>query len=435
MKTLRILWILSLTMGMTLSAVNAVAQETGGSSDNIMVTRHFTGVWDQPNQESQGLTLEVIEQVDGSRRAVAYWFTYGADRQSAWILGIGDLVDNRIEFQLYQSTDVGFMQDNLPGDDSVHSIGTMTMVFDSCDSGDVSFETDDANIGSGAFEIHRIAEIMNTHCSGGISDDMHADAMFSEQRMALTSAREGVNADGHARYEDHPGRMQFDIDVNGLADGEYHLYVGGQNRGVLTVVDGHGEMEFRSPGETGTMLMNFDPREMLVEIHDDQGVVLSSFENRFAQDEHDHYGSGDHHYDCDSGGGMGGGGMGGGGMGGGMHECVNEGEYIDIEADLDSTGVLPGAKGEADWKMNTDRVVFTVEIEDVPAGSYTLKVGGTEEGAINAFEMHDGEVFGRISFRDPAVSGMDPLDFEPRGQKVEVLQGDDVILEVNFPTE
>jgi len=434
MKIIRLLSILSMTVGLILSGVNAFAQGSGGPADNIMVTRHFTGVWDQPNQESQGLTLEVIEQLDGSRRAVAYWFTYGADRQSAWILGIGDLVDNRIEFALYESRDVGFMQNNLPGDDSVHSIGTMTMVFDSCDSGNATFETDDANIGSGSFEIHRIAEIMNTHCSGGISDDMHADAMFSEQRMILTSAREGVAGDGHARYEDHPGHMEFDIDVNGLADGEYHLYVGGQDRGVLSVTDGHGEMEFRSPGETGTMLMNFDPRDMLVEIRDDQGVVLSSFENRFAQDEHDHYGSDDHHYDCESRG-MGGGGMGGGGMGGGMHECVNEGEYIGIEADLVNTGALPDAKGDAEWKMNTDRVVFSVEIEDVPAGSYKLKVGGTEVGTINAFQMHDGEVYGRISFRDPAASGIATLDFEPRGQQIEVLQGDDVILEVNFPTD
>jgi len=435
MKISRLLLTLLLAMGMTVSAVDAFAQEPGGSMDQIMVTRNFTGVWEQPNQESQGLTLEVIEQVDGSRRAVAYWYTYGADRQSAWMVGIGDLVDNRIDFELFESSDVGFMQDNLPGDDAVHAIGTMSMVFDSCDNGDVTFETDDANIGSGSFEIHRIAEIMNTHCSGGISDDMHEDAMHSEQRLALEPAREGITGGGHARYGDQPGHMEFDIDVSGLEDGEYHLYVGGQDRGVLTVMDGQGEMEFRSPGETGTMLMTFDPRDMLLEIRDDQGVVLSSYENRFDQDEHDHYGSDDHHYDCTSGGGMGGGGMGGGGMGGGMHECVNEGEYIDIDADLVSTGALAGAKGEADWKMYTDRVVFSVSIEDVPAGAYTLKVGGTEEGTINAFQMHDGEVYGRISFRDPAVSGMGVLNFEPRGQAIEVLQGDNVILEVNFPTE
>jgi len=100
-----------------------------------------------------------------------------------------------------------------------------------------------------------------------------------------------------------------------------------------------------------------------------------------------------------------------------------------------NTGVLSDAKGEADWKMNTDRVEFSVEIEDVPVGSYMLKVGGIEEGVIEAFEMHNGAVYGHIKFRDPETTGREYLDFEPRGQKIEVFQGNSVILEANFPTE
>jgi len=433
MKLIKLFSIISLTIGMTLSGSNLFAHVSGDSADSFMVTRHFTGAWDQVNQESQGLTLEVIEQADGSRKSVAYWYTYGADRKSAWYLGIGDLIDNRIEFELYDSTDVGFMQDAKIGDDSVHSIGTMTVVFDSCDSGSVTFDTNHAEVGSGSFDIERISEVMNTHCTGGISDDMHADAMFGEQRLALTSAREGITGNGHARYEDFPGHMEFEVEMEGLPDGDYHLYIGMQDRGVLSVLDGHGRLEFRSPGETGIMLMTFDPRDMLIEIHDDQGVVLSSYEYRFTQDERDYHGGGDddHHYGCMPG--MGGGGMGGGGMGGGMHECVDDGEYIEIEAAMVNTGVLSSAKGEADWRMNTDRVEFSVKIEDVPVGSYTLRSGGVEVGNIEAFAMHDGEVFGHISFRDPETTGREHLDFEPRGEKIEVLQGGNVILEVNFP--
>ena len=89
----------------------ASAHEPGGAlgHDGIMVTRHFTGLWDQVDQEAQGITLQVVEQSDGSRRAVAYWFTYGADRKTAWFVAIGDLVENRIEFELYDSTGVGFL--------------------------------------------------------------------------------------------------------------------------------------------------------------------------------------------------------------------------------------------------------------------------------------------------------------------------------------
>jgi hypothetical protein len=439
---------ITLAIGLFSSGTNLFAHGSGSGSgssmDELMVTRHFTGAWSQVDQESQGLSLEVVEQLDGSRRAVAYWYTYGKDRKTAWYLGVGDLIDDRIEFNLKDSVDVGFMEDDTPGNDSVHSIGTMTIVFGSCDTGVVTYDTDHEEVGSGTFNVVRVSEVMNTHCSGGISDDMHADAMFGEQRLELTSAREGITGNGHARYEDFPGHMEFEIEVEGLPDGDYHLYVGMQDRGDFTVHEGHGEMEFASPGETGKMRMTFDPRGMQIEIHDNGGVVLSSFNNIFEDDDHGHHGDGDghhgdddHNYDCEFGSGSGhgmGGGM-GGGMGDGMAGCVDDGEFIEIEADLVNTGMLPDAKGEVEWEMNSDRVMFSVEIEDVPVGSYTLVVGGNAVGVIEAFEMHAGDVFGHITFRDPEVHGREHLDFEPRGQKVEVLQGDSVILEVEFPEE
>lgn len=431
MRAIRYIPTITLAIGLLGSGTNLFAHgaDSDASMDDFMVTRHFTGAWTQVNQESQGFSLEVVEQLDGSRRATAFWYTYGEDRKTAWYLAIGDLVDDRIEFVLYDSIDVGFMQDASPGDDSVHRVGTMTIAFDNCDSGVVTYETGHQEVGSGSFDIVRISEVMNTHCSGGISDDMHADAMFGEQRMELTSARQGVTGNGHAAYEDYPGHMEFELEVEGLTDGDYLLYVGMQERGVIAVHEGHGRLEYTSPGETGKMMMTFDPRGEQIEIHDGQGVVLSSFDNSFAEDDHGHHGNADddHNYDCESGS--------GGGMGGGMHDCVDDGEYIEIEVDLDNTGVLSAAEGEAEWEMNSDRVEFSVEIEDVPVGSYALKVAGDEVGIIEAFEMHNGEVYGHIKFRDPQAFGRRNLDFEPRGQKIEVFQGDNVILEVNFPIE
>lgn len=443
MKNVGLILTITLAIGLLGSGTNLFAHGSSGSGsfmDNFMVTRHFTGTWDQVDQESQGLSLEVIEQLDDSRKAVVYWFTYGADRKTAWYLGIGTLIEERIEFTLFDSTDVGFMQAATPGNDSVQAIGTMVIEFDSCNTGVVTYATDHGEVGNGTFNIERISEVMNTHCSGGISDDMHADTLFGEQRMELTSAREGITGNGHARYEDLPGHMEFEVEVEGLPDGDYHLFVGMQDRGILNVHEGHGKLEFTSPGETGTMMMTFDPRGMQIEIRDDQGVVLSSFDNSFEGDDHGHHGNGDghdgdgdHNYDCEFGTGSGHGT--GGGMGGGMNECVNDGEFIEIEVDLGNTGVLADAKGEAEWEMNSNRVEFSVEIEDVPVGSYVLKVGGMEVGVIEAFEMHGGEIYGHITFRDPAVHGWEHLDFEPRGQTIEVFQGDSIILEVEFPVE
>lgn len=427
-----------LTIGLLGSGTSLYAHGAGSgeSTDRFMVTRHFTGAWDQVDQESQGLTLEVIEQTDGARRSVAYWYTYGADRKTAWYLGIGDLDGDQIVFELYESVNVGFMQDDDPENTPVESIGSMIIIFDSCDTGAVTYETDHAEVGSGSFNIIRVSEVMNTHCSGGISDDMHADARFGEQRMALTPAREGITGSGQATFENSPGHMEFEIEVDGLPDGEYHAYSGSQDRGAFATTDGHGHLKFSSPGEPGRVTMTFDPRGKLIEVYDENGVVLSSFENQFEEDHH-HQGNGDdhHNYDCRFGPGMGGGGMGGGGMGGGMHNCVDDGEYIEIETDLINTGVLVNAEGEAEWQMNSNRVEFSVDIKDVPIGSYTLKVAGVTQGIIEAFEMHNGGVYGRIRFRDPESYGREHLDFEPRGQMIEVLQDNIVILEIEFPQQ
>jgi len=261
--------------------------------------------------------------------------------------------------------------------------------------------------------------------------------MYGQQRIELTPARNGISGISYARYEDFPGHSEFELNVDGLVDGDYHLFVGGQHRGDFVVHQGHGALEFASPGEDGRMLLNFDPRGMQIEIHDASGAVLSSFNNTLSTNDH-HYGGrhgndDDHNYDCQYGSGYGHG-MGGMGHMGGMHNCVDDGDYIDVQASLQNTGLLPGASGRAEWDMNSHRVEFSVEIENVPAGLYTLNVGGQDVGTIEAFQMHFG-VYGHITFRDPEAYGMRHLDFEPRSEMVRVLKGDSIILEVEFPLE
>lgn len=412
-------------------------------AEGIIVTRHFTGIWDQVDHQSQGIALQVVEQSDDSRRAVAYWYTYGSDREATWYIGIGDLVDNRVEMTLYNSSDVGFLQAAVPDIDPVSRIGTMTIAFESCTRGDVTFETNHPEVGTGSFRIVRLLEVMNTHCSGGMSDDMHDDTMFGVQRIELSQAREGVVGNGHARYEDYPGHMEFQVEVAGLPNGRYHLFVGLLDRGEFTVDGGRGEMRFASPAEDGYMLLNFDPRGMQISVRDDQGMVLSSFAGMFEVDSHDqpggrlgHNTDANHNYDCSAGSGFGhgmSGGM-GGGMGG-MVTCVDEGDSVQIRIDLQNTGVLPNARGQAEWEINSHRVMFSVEIEGLPVEGYPLYVGGNSVGIIDAFQMHGGYVYGHLGFRDPEAYGREHLDFEPRGQKIEVMQGGAVVLEVDFPAE
>jgi hypothetical protein len=441
--------------GMLLCGLTAVSagllahgSDTSEALEDLIVTRHFSGLWEQPEHETQGFVLHIVHQYSGERTAVAFWFTYGEDRESAWLMGQGPVIDNRIELALYQISDVGFLQPNDPGVDAAQVVGSAVMEFDSCQTGTVTFDTDLPEMGDGSFAIEQFGWILNTHCSGGVSDDMPADGRHGQQVLEFEPARDGIQGSGHARFGSYTNHMEFEVEVQGLTDGDYDLYVGTQDRGDIAVREGHGEITYSSPKEDGHRLLNFDPRGQRIEVRDDMGAVLSSFDNRMEEDDHSAYRGGhgnghghddDHDYSCDDGFGMGGGGMGGGGHGGGMghgdDDCVEEGDFLEVEVDLENTGVLTEAKGEAEWEMNSHRVKFSVEIEDAPAGGYPLHVGGQEVGVIEAFEMHDGEVFGYLGFRDPEMYGMDHLDFDPRGQKIEVLQGETVILEVKFPIE
>jgi len=222
--------------------------------------------------------LQVIARADGSKAAVAYWYTYGNDRKSAWYVGMGEIVDDQVNFELYHSNDVGFMQNGQPGNDSVESIGTMTMSFHDCNNGTVTFDTSLDEVGHGSFEIGRLTDIMNMHCSGGISDNMDGMSMYGEQRIDLLSARDGITGSGHARFEAYSGSSTFEVNTEGLADGSYHLYVGDEDRGTFEVVAGMGDLEFASPAESNKPLLTFDPRGMQIRVHDEAGAVLSSFD-------------------------------------------------------------------------------------------------------------------------------------------------------------
>ena len=382
-----------------------VAMPLAAMAQDVVVTRNFTGLWNQTSHESQGLNLQVIDQITGDKVGVAYWFTYGEDMESAWFFGVGPVTGNRIEMILFEGSGIGFLEDNKPGDDQVVEVGTMEIEFSGCDDGVVTFATEIDGVGSGDFPISRLTDLFNTDCSGGISDDTPSDVPISEQRIGLLPAREGITGSGHADFEERADRTEFSVEVEDLADGNYRIIVGGTDRGPLIVNMGIGETEFRSPVEAGKILLTFDPRGELVEVHDGQGAVLTSGDVVFDDDD-----------DGDNGGG----------------EDIDFGT-LDIEVELTNTGAFPQASGDAKLEPREDRTDFSVEIEDVPVGDYPLRVGGQMVGTIPVTMRQDGSIEGELEFRNPVEPGKILLDFDPRGQDIEVLDGSTVILETTFP--
>ena len=376
----------------------ALAALSPALAGDLVVTRYFSGVWDQTHEESQGIVLQVIDQEeDGNPKAVAYWFTYGDDMQSAWYVAIGHVEGDQVLMELYAAYDVDFMQPDSVEVNPVQSTGTLVLTFKNCNKGTAAYTLD---ADSGEFDISRLASLYNSRCSGGISDNTPADAKPLMLEVKLLPPGDSGEAEGKAKFWERSDRTDFQVSAEDLADGEYEIHVCGANEGLLTVSGGEGSAHFRSPEAEGKELLTFDPRDCLIEIIQSGAVHLTSGENVLAEKDK------------------------------GKKDEDDEDEGTKVELDLESTGVIEGAEGEAEYEVESDESEFEVEIKGVPAGTYGLYVNSNHVGDIEV--ASDGEE-GKIKFSNPQEEGTELLDFEVWGATVEVMSGADTILWVTFP--
>lgn len=390
--------------GFALSLLMSVSVSAFAS--NVMITKAFSGIWDQPDQESQGLVVQVSEQADDNKVAVVYWFTYGDDLQSTWYLASGPINGNEMNMKLFSALNVAFMEDGVVGDANIQEIGTLDLVFKNCNHGTASFNTPDEVIGSGEFRIKRLLGVYRTRCSGGLSDDTPPNAKPSKLEVALEAVSEEFAGEGSATFWERADRSDFQVHIKKMPEGSgpYTLQVCDVQQAEIELVDGAGKVDFRSPESDSHALLSFDPRDCLIEILDGEDVVLSSGDAVLAEKQKANNG-GD-----------------------------NGNSNVKIDADLDNTGAIEDAEGLVKFAIHGGKPVFEVQVEGVPEGSYSLVVDGAGVGDIEVI-TDDEKNKGKLKFSDPEKDDTLLLDFDPRGTVVEVLQGANVILDVLFPEE
>jgi hypothetical protein len=213
-------------------------------------------------------------------------------------------------------------------------------------------------------------------------------------RSSLISST-GVDADGTLRARlriDDRARKHFSVELEDVPVGSYEFLVNGVLKGTIvvrtTAAGTEGELEFSNDDDdSDELLLDFDPVGATLIVR--QGSVIF-FSGTFQP-------------------------------GGGQTGGAGAGKPSQLEERLTSTGLDPDASGEAEYETKDDGDRdFEVEIEDGPAGSYQLFVGGTLRGTFQA-QLSGGEVKGEIEFS----SGSDdddelPLNFEPRGALIKV---------------
>lgn len=392
---------------------------TSAVAGDPLITSGFSGVWEQPEQESQGMTIQIGEQAGDEKVGIVFWYTFGSDFLTAWYLGVGPVTGNEIEMILYSAAGVDFMADDLEGNESVVPAGTLRLVFKNCNHGMAyySFTTTDGDVvvetDSGEFPIKRISSIYRQRCSGGISDDTPKHGKPLMMDVGLYPAQEGGSGQGKAKFWERTDRSDFKVEVEEVPDGDYVLRICADNEDSdveemkfdMPVVGGEGELEFRSPEIEDKLNLNFDPRGCKIELLEGEAVVLTTGDDVLSEKK---------------------------------QGKPDDEDSLKLEAEFTSTGFIEGASGEAEYEVETDEREFSVNIKNVPLGFYSVEVGGMPEGEIEVVEQKK-KTAGKVKFTDPQKEGTLELDFDPLGQVIEIRQteGDDpqVILEVLFPDE
>lgn len=163
------------------------------------------------------------------------------------------------------------------------------------------------------------------------------------------------------------------------------MFVDGIERGSLAAPAGFGELEFGDDA-VGSLPLDFDPQAAPIDLVLNDAILFSGVLLATLPD-------------------------------------VNSCEASELRRRL-----APEQGGEASARLRTrddcDRD-FEVEIEDVPAGAYQLRVGGVARGTITAaFDPTRNRVRGEIEFDSDDDEPTElPLTFDPRGREIAIAKG------------
>jgi len=119
------------------------AQGVQAQQADLPVSHAQTAHWYDPGREGEGWSLEILD----GEQALVYWFTYDEQGNPRWLLGTGEIIDDRIEFPELVVTHGGRFGPGFDPDEVVREVvGSAVMHFHDCDSGEVEFTAFDQQL-------------------------------------------------------------------------------------------------------------------------------------------------------------------------------------------------------------------------------------------------------------------------------------------------
>jgi hypothetical protein len=130
----------------------------------VPVSQAQTAHWYDPGRDGEGWSLEILD----NNQALAYWFTYDEQGNPRWLLGTGEVIDDRIEFPELVVTHGGRFGPDFDPEDVVREVvGSAVMHFHDCDSGQVEFNAFDQQL---TVALSRLSTTMGLECTSSGQD-------------------------------------------------------------------------------------------------------------------------------------------------------------------------------------------------------------------------------------------------------------------------
>ena len=368
-----------------------------------IITREFTAAWFDPSRPGHGVGIEVIDGAAG-KTLLAYWFTYDTDGRQLWLYGTGPVVGDTAQVTVFETQGGSYDGSFDPSQVTQAPWGTLTISFSDCNNGQMIFDPAAAGAASGSMPLIRSTRLFNSACSGGVSDVRFAGTGDTEIVSFLPNIGPFAGASAKAKFEERADRTEFSVELEDLPTGNYSLIVDGTQRATIAVISvaggTRGEVEFRSPVEPGKLLLTFDPRGAQIEVSNGATALFAGQLGTSNPGPSPTPGPVP--------------------LGNALYELFVEPSGND------------GPELYAKLEQRSDRVNFSVELEDVAAGSYEILVGGVSRGTLVVVATAGGTE-GELEFRDPVEPGKLMLDFDPRGQIIAATRNGSVVLQGTFP--
>ena len=164
----------------TLEGGNNVIQITYAPATISLNQHGLTGSWYKSATSGQGVEVEVFANASGPGSTFVSWFTYdtvigGAERQR-WYTAQGQVVTGQpsASLTIYQNTGGNF---NAPPVTNAQAVGTATLSFDSCSSGQLAYTFTDGTNRTGTIPLTRLTR--NVTCATSSPYPTNADFALS----------------------------------------------------------------------------------------------------------------------------------------------------------------------------------------------------------------------------------------------------------------